>query len=177
MLRLALLTAIAVAGTAPALAAEKEHRQHGAHEHGAAELKLVWEKNVVTIELETPAVNIVGFEHAPRTDAQKKAVRDAVATLRGADKLFHFTPEAGCRGATTDVKSELTDAKPGQKLDHSEFEAGWRFTCDKPNALKAVDVELLKLFPKMHKLRAQSVSPKGQTATELKPGQARLSLR
>lgn len=177
MLRLALLTAIAVAGTAPALATEKEHRQHGAHEHGAAELKLVWEKNVVTIELESPAVNIVGFEHAPRTDAQKKSVQDAVATLRAADKLFGFSPEAGCRGEMTDVKSALIDAKKEQAAEHSEFEAGYRFTCDKPHALKAVDVNLLKLFPKMRKLRVQSVSATGQTATELKPGSARLGLR
>jgi hypothetical protein len=177
MLRLALLTAIAVAGTAPALAAEKEHRQHAAHEHGTAELKLVWEKNVVTIELETPAVNIVGFEHAPRTETQKKAVQDAVAMLRAADKLFSFTPEAGCRGEATDVKSALIDARKGQAAEHSEFEAGYRFTCDKPDALKAVEVNLLKLFPKMQKLRAQSVSATGQAATELKPGNARLTLR
>lgn len=177
MLRLALLTAMAVAGTAPVLAAEKEHRQHGAHEHGAAELKLVWEKNVVTIDLESPAVNIVGFEHAPRTDTQKKSVLDAVATLRAADKLFGFSPEAGCRGEATEVKSALIDAKNGQAMEHSEFEAGYRFTCAKPDSLKTVDVHLLKLFPKMHKLRAQTVSVKGQTATELKPGNARLSLR
>lgn len=177
MLRFSLMAALAVAGSAPALGAEKQHRQHGAHEHGAAELKLVWEKNIVTIELETPAVNIVGFEHAPRTDAQKKVVQNAVATLRAADKLFSFTPEAGCRSEATDVKSALIDTKQGQTAEHSEFEASYRFACDKPDALKAVDVSLLKLFPKMRKLRAQSVSATSQAATELSPGNARLSLR
>jgi hypothetical protein len=182
MFRNALIAAMVAAFAVPAVGAEKEHRQHGVHEHGTAELNLVWEGKIVTIELESPSMNIVGFEHAPRTETQKRAVQQAETTLKDASSLFSFTPEAGCRGQTTEVKSELIDAKngaggKGKGAEHSEFEARYRFTCDNPDALKTVDVGLFKRFPKMHKLRAQSVSARGQAATELRPGNARLSLR
>jgi len=174
MLRTLLAAAIAAAGTAPAWSAGQEQRHHGAHEHGSAQLNLAWEGNVVTIELESPAVNIVGFEHAPRTDAQKQAVQSAVAKLQDADALFAFTPEARCSGRATDVESELD--KGGQE-EHAEFHAQYRFSCEKPDALKGVEVHVFKLFPKTRTLRAQVVSARGQSAAELKPGKARLTLR
>lgn len=46
-------------------AAAGEHREHGAHEHGVAQLNLVLEGEKLLIELASPGVNIVGFEHAP----------------------------------------------------------------------------------------------------------------
>ena len=170
MLRYIVAAAVAAACTTAALAAE-EHRRHGAHEHGSAELNVAWEGKTVTIELESPAVNIVGFEHQPRTDAQKKAVNDAMATLKKPDSLFAFTPEARCAGKTTGVESELAKAH-----GHTEFHATYSFTCENPEALKTIDVNVFTLFPKTHKLRAQVVSVRGQSATELKPGAARLTL-
>jgi hypothetical protein len=183
MLRYIVAAAVAAACTTAALAAE-EHRRHGAHEHGSAELNVAWEGKTVTIELESPAVNIVGFEHQPRTDAQKKAVSSAMATLKKPDSLFTFTPEARCTGKATGVESELAKAH-GHKHDHdkkkdanehSEFHATYSFTCENPEALKTIDVNVFKLFPKTHKLRAQVVSVRGQSAAELKPGAARLTL-
>jgi uncharacterized glyoxalase superfamily protein PhnB len=174
MRRYLFVAVFAAAYVAPVLGAEKEQRHHDAHEHGAAELNLAWEGNTVTVEFESPAVNIVGFEHQPRNDAQKQSVQDALATLRNADKLFAFTPAAGCRGQATEVETDLS--KP-QASEHSEFRANYRYTCEKPEALTSVDILLFKLFPKTHKLRAQVVSATGQTATELGPKQTRLSLR
>ena len=45
-------------------AVAEEHRHHGAHEHGAAELNLVLDGQLGQLEVKTPAANILGFEHA-----------------------------------------------------------------------------------------------------------------
>jgi Protein of unknown function (DUF2796) len=48
-----------------ALADEAERREHGAHEHGVAELNLALDGKELWIEFSSPAVNLVGFEHTP----------------------------------------------------------------------------------------------------------------
>lgn len=181
MLRYFIAAAFVAACATPASGADTEKREHGAHEHGSAELNLAWEGKTVTIEFESPAVNVVGFEHAPRTAAQKQAVQNALATLKNAGSVFVFTPEARCSGQATEVESELAETKStAHKKDggeeHSGFRAEYRYTCEKPEALKAVEVNLFKLFPKTKKLRAQIVSAKGQSATELNPGRTRMTL-
>jgi hypothetical protein len=174
VLRTLFMAAVVAAGIASVAAAEKEHRRHGAHQHGVGKLNVVWEGNKIDIELENPADNIVGFEHAPRTDSQKKAVQEALATLKDAGKVFGFPPEAQCRGQASSVKTE-SEASKGEP--HSEFHAQYRFTCEKPDALKTVDVYIFKLFPKTRTLQTQIVSPKGQTSTQLKRGLARITFQ
>jgi hypothetical protein len=88
-----------------------EHRQHGTHVHGMAALNLVLEGQEVHIELDSPAANIVGFEHAPSSADDHAALDKAVATLKDGDRLFKFTDDAGCRMETAKVASELLDAE------------------------------------------------------------------
>ena len=59
---------------------DHQHEQGSAaetHLHGHAELTLVTEENSLAINLESPAVNIVGFEHKATSDQQQKAERQA----------------------------------------------------------------------------------------------------
>ena len=70
------LLAIVIIFSGPVQAEEKRH--HEAHEHGVANLNVAVEGNNIYIEFSSPAANIVGFEHHPRTHEQKDAVRDAV---------------------------------------------------------------------------------------------------
>lgn len=68
MKKLSLTAAIAL--TVCAAANAETERQHGAHEHGAAKLLIAQEGEHVEIILETPAYNIIGFEHMPSTEEQ-----------------------------------------------------------------------------------------------------------
>lgn len=78
--------------TVPAVLAE--HPAHGAHEHGVAHLNVAIEGDNLYIELISPAANIVGFEHHPRTEKQKTAVREAVKKLESVEKLFALSSGA-----------------------------------------------------------------------------------
>ena len=42
---------------------EEHNINHAAHIHGLATLTLAIENNVLEIQLESPAINLIGFEH------------------------------------------------------------------------------------------------------------------
>lgn len=58
----------------PALAADDAHDHHGnhpAHVHGVGKLDVALEGNTLTLHLDTPLVNVVGFEHAASSSKDK----------------------------------------------------------------------------------------------------------
>ncbi|MCF7994732.1 MAG: DUF2796 domain-containing protein, partial [Chromatiaceae bacterium] len=53
---------------------EDEHyRQQGAHVHGVGQLNVAVDGSALLVELISPAMDLVGFEHAPRNEAQRTA--------------------------------------------------------------------------------------------------------
>ena len=104
-----------------------DQRHHEAHVHGVAHLNVAFEGNNLYIELSSPAANIVGFEHHPRTEEQKAAVKTAIETLEAGEKLFALPADTGGRvvkaNVQTDVESE-SDHEPGQPCAHDHAESG-----------------------------------------------------
>ena len=103
-----------IAGLAPALLAcaalaeqHGEHREHMAHEHGHGTLDIVVEGEELVMELRIPGVNVVGFEHAPRDDAEREAVRQALVPFGDAASLFVLPAEAECE--VEEAKAEILD--------------------------------------------------------------------
>ena len=178
---------------------DHEKRQHDAHVHGIAALNLALEGQEVHVELDSPAANIVGFEHAPSSEADHAALDKAVATLRDGDRLFRFNAEAGCRMEKANVASSLLDQEHGEhagehkgehdhgKQDehghakheheehehegetHSDIEAAYHFECERPGKLTRLTVELFEAFPGTEKLNVQYVIESKQGAAELTP--------
>ena len=89
------LASVLLACTAFA-ASDDERREHEAHEHGHGTLDIVVEGEELVIELRIPAVNVVGFEHAPKDDAEREAVRQALVPFGNATSLFVLSAEADC---------------------------------------------------------------------------------
>lgn len=79
------------------------------HVHGRAMLQLVQENNRVEISLRVPAMDVVGFEHAPRTNAQISAIREAALTLGEVTAVIEPPASAGCSQQWSTVRSELMD--------------------------------------------------------------------
>ena len=113
---------------APAFA-DDEHRELGAHVHGHGNLDIAVEGTKVSMSLEAPGMDIVGFEHAAKSGDQKSAVDRATATLSAPLALFNIPAAAGCK--VTDAKVALEaehehgddddhdhDAKKGADHDH-----------------------------------------------------------
>jgi hypothetical protein len=164
----------ALLAVGPASADKDAPHQHRAHEHGAASLEVTLEGKALEIALDGPADSFLGFEHAPRTDAERQTVARVEAQLKQPSQLFTPIPAAGCRAETPRVEIKLPP--PGSGETHSEIEAVWRWQCGQPTLLSHVDVGLFKAFPRLRELRVQIVTEKGQTAAVLTPGAPRLKL-
>lgn len=194
----ALVVASALAGLAAFASSEEgKHREHGAHVHGVADMNVAVEGAEVAVELETPAMNILGFEHAPRDEADRQAVEDAEASLKRGEKWLVLSPGAGCHLATADVASSALDHDheehageeehkdhEGQEdhqdhgyEEHSEFHVSYVFRCDNPSALNAIQVKWFERFPGMHKIELQAITESRQIGGELTPDQATVELK
>ena len=100
-----LIPITALAGfLAPSLQASER-----AHEHGVGQLSIAIEGNEVEIELVVPGADAVGFEHAARTDSERKAVVAAAEKLKEAKRLIRLTSGAHCHVEKTEVASALLD--------------------------------------------------------------------
>jgi hypothetical protein len=158
--------------------------------HGAAELRIVVDGPQLQLALETPLINVLGFEHAPRNDKQRAAVRAMAAKLRRPQELFIPTPAARCTAGDVSLQSavlapELLGEKKGtdsaastqraaapqkeQASEHADLDASFSWRCEAPAQLKGIDVGLMKAFPGLRKLDVQVVGPHGQSATQVTP--------
>ena len=77
------------------------------HVHGVGTLQLVLEENSLSVELRLPAINAVGFEHAPNDAQQKAAVQNAVALLKDSGQILILPDKAQCKIESAMVTSEL----------------------------------------------------------------------
>ena len=79
----------------------------GAHVHGKAALDIAVDSGTVQLNLYSPLDNLLGFEHAPRTGEERRAIQAMTARLHQADSLFVFTPSARCRLESANLRSAI----------------------------------------------------------------------
>ncbi|MEZ5626937.1 MAG: DUF2796 domain-containing protein [Rhodocyclaceae bacterium] len=147
----------------------------GAHEHGVAHLSLVQEGSTITLGFESPLDSLVGFEHAPRTDQQKQALRQARAVLENAGSVV----AAACVARAVTVEMPFGEAAHAGHDDHdkhADADAEYVFECVQPAALDTVTVGLFKAFPRLQRIDAEAATAAGQGKTVLRPAQATWSL-
>ncbi|WP_165669049.1 DUF2796 domain-containing protein [Metapseudomonas otitidis] len=174
---------------------DHDHEGHGslgAHEHGVARLNAALDGSTLELELESPAMNLVGFEHEARSDADKAAVAKARAELEKPLALFALPEAAGCKVSEQKLESPLFGNAPekahehehehkhedGDKHDHehSEIHAHYHLECATPAKLTGLDLKgLFTRFPATQKIQVQLIGPKGQQGAELTPAASSLS--
>ena len=161
---------------------DHEHGSLGAHEHGVGRLNAVLDGQALELELDSPAMNLVGFEHVATSAADKAKVAAARKQLESPVALFNLPKAAGCVVSTQELNSPLfgnkpeadhdddDDAKDGaheHHHDHSEIHAHYQFTCATPTALSNLDLsQVFKTFPATQKIQVQLIGPSGQQGVE-----------
>lgn len=180
LLALGCLTA-PVAGAAQANAAEDHDHDHhhdhefdqrGAHEHGKVRLNVALDGNDLLIEMDAPADNVIGFEHAPKTDAQKATLRDKSAWLNAGTNLFTFPAAAACRFQRTELTAPQFSA-----TGHAEFHARFAYHCGKPAELAWVQPTLLGGLQRLQEAEVVVLTPTRQGSERVTTGTARVRLR
>jgi len=87
--------------------ATNETRSAQSHTHGDASLAIVLDGSTMTVELDTPLYNLLGFEHAAETPSQKASVLKAESVLSKGSSLFVFNSDAGCVPSNQKISVEL----------------------------------------------------------------------
>lgn len=163
----------------PAVAAAQQ-----AHEHGVATLNVALDGRKLLVQLESPLDNLVGFEHAPRNDRQRAALKKMEASLQAGDRLLKPSPAAECTvksvkidhpygaaAAPADSSKAKSGAAKGKGKEpaetHAEVNATYELECAKPEALTRVEMLFFEVFPGMKRLKAQTASPRGQGSATL----------
>lgn len=175
------------------------------HVHGHAALEVAVDGNRLLIVFESPLDNLVGFEHAPRTEKQKDAVRRMAAQVNRPEQHFVPTAEARCTSGGVRLASEVIDpsllgaatapagaAKPpahpprdkhghkghkGYKGDkgHAELQAEFVFRCEQPEKLSSLEVKLFDAFRGLKRIDVQVAGARKQAAARLTPKNHRVS--
>ncbi len=165
---------------------EHEHGSLGAHEHGVGRVNAVLDGQALELELESPAMNLVGFEHVATSAADKAKVAAARKQLENPLALFNLPKAAGCVVSSQALNSPLFGDKPQadhdeddhatdgkgaaaheHHHDHSEIHAHYQFTCATPTALGNLDLsQVFKTFPATQKIQVQLIGPSGQQGVD-----------
>lgn len=114
------MTVLALGFSAPVLA--QETRQMDAHVHGESQLEIAIEDQLVELDLVSPGMDIVGFEHLPASAEDKDAVAAAIASLSDTAKVISLPRDAGCRLAAIEVHLHGDDEghEHGHHDDHEK---------------------------------------------------------
>ncbi len=159
----------------------------GAHVHGTGSLQVAVDNDGLSLDMDTPLDNLLGFEHEPRNDKQKTAVRKMAQTLRDAARQFVLSPAAHCTLSSVHLASSVLDPKllgenskhqqvaKEEEAGHADLDAGFTFTCTNPKELHDMEIKLFDSFPNLHQLDVQLVGPHGQAGMKLDSRQRRLT--
>lgn len=147
-----------------------------AHTHGAGELEIVQDGNGLFISFYTPLYNVLGFEHKPKTDTERVKAR-RVTSLLQANGLFSFSSDAQCKRSGYKLYSDILNPHShGPEHDHQhhnedsahpDLRAVYEFECQKPEALKQIEVNVFRQFYGFEKIDVQALFPSGQMGASL----------
>jgi hypothetical protein len=153
---------------AVAQSADGAVHQH-AHVHGVAKLGVAVQGATVTLALESPLDSLIGFEHAPRSAAERAAVTALRATMHAPRELFKFNTEAACSLVKAEAESALFAAAPAASAssEHADLDASFEYACAQPAKLATLDVDLFKVYPRLHSVSVEVATDKGQSKQAL----------
>ena len=147
--------------------------QAGAHQHGASRMEVTFEAGNLVVRLDAPLDSLLGFEHRPRNDSQRRAAEAMLARMRNLHELLVPSPGAQC--SVKDVAVEagvLAPEKAAQTQEtqdkHAELEATYTFNCLQPDKLQSLEVGLFTAFPRLQRIDARVVSGRQQSAVTLR---------
>lgn len=154
------LLAICVLAALPASAQK-------AHTHGTGKLDVAVEGAKLTLAVEIPLEDLVGFEREARNDKERSAVEAMTAYFRSG-KGFLPSAAAGC--TLREAKVEATTPDKG----HAELNASLAYECAAVGELRQLEAAVFGEYRRLKRLDARVVTSKGQKASRLTPQQRTL---
>jgi hypothetical protein len=206
--RLRLAMRVAVLGMAAGIGASHGagfEQQYEGHVHGAAQLDLVLDGAALMMQLRSPAINLVGFEHRARSAAERQSVEGALEWLHQAEQMIDLDAVAGCalthamvtQGLLdTGRRSETAEHGHAEEHDHddadeahdpygqaeaepahTDFEVNYAFHCSAPEKLASIGLRFFARFPGLETLDVRMITADGQRALRLDSQHTDIGLR
>lgn len=175
-------TPLRLAAAAPQAAAGKTHDhdhdhdhgddslEKGKHVHGEVTVNIALDGELLTVELDAPAINVIGFEKSPRSDAERQKVAAVDAWLASGRDIAAVPRNAACRLQGADY----TPPKLG--TGHADYRARYTFRCRNATALEWVELWALRRLTGVERAAANVITPTVQRQQELTGGTLRVSL-
>jgi hypothetical protein len=191
-----LVSGLAAAAASPGtIQQDSLFTQEDRHQHGAASLSIALDGGSLSIRLEAPAIDLLGFEHAPENATETRKVQEIQRLLAAGRGVSQLPADAGCTLkrekvttppwaiAGTNPASASTPTKPDEHDhdhdhdEHGDYDAEYEYACTAPGKLAYVDILLRQHLPAATRLRIYLVTASQQTVRELARGQSRIALR
>ena len=136
----------------------------GSHQHGVVQLDIAVDATRISVQMSSPLDNLLGFEHAPRNDAERGRVTAMLATLRGT--LFVVDPAGSCRAGAVQLNSaalQLGRPDPAElQAGHADLDASFEFECSSAARAGFIDTSLLERFAGIQRIDVQLATSRGQ---------------
>ena len=168
-------------------------RQKDSHEHGAAKLMMVMEGKKLQLEFEVPTESLIGFEHFPKSQSNRKNFNEAIKILSDPSKLFSIPIKAECLLVGMNVSQSLFSNEEehdheaekehghdeSEKEDehghdesekseiHSEFKSNYYWNCQHLDEIDSIGTQLMSFFFGIEEIRVNWISNNGQGSLEL----------
>lgn len=195
-----LCAAVAVAGALPASAQsaagvaatpapEAAFTERGAHVHGKVVVNVALDGKLLSVLLEAPAINVTGFERAPRDAAEQRAVAIVDRWLASGAGILGVPANAGCKLAEAAYTPPQLGAQAAHEHDHdhehesaaggdhADYDARYTYECSNPTALAWVELALLQRLRNVAEVEVNLATPRGQSQQTLGAEGGRIALR
>lgn len=138
-----------------------------AHQHGVASATLVIDPQGVEWQMDIPADQLFGFEHAPTTPQQHAVLKAQLEKIQ--PHLWLVWPdEAQCQLKTAELALEDTSSH------HHDYVSRASWQCAEIGSLTQLDIRLFQLTLGLEQLQVQYITPAGQGSATLTPENHRL---
>jgi hypothetical protein len=178
-----LLSTPAIAQTSTAKPAAREHDhehdhshegdslEQGKHVHGEVTINVALEGNSLAVELNSPALHVVGFERAARSPEEQRVVSEANTWLKSGAGIIGVPTTALCR------LQSVTYTPPASTAKHPDYRASYLYRCDQPTALAWVELWALRRLKGVEKVEFNLLNGSVQKQLDLGGNPGRIALR
>lgn len=158
-----------------------------AHVHGVSEMTIAFESKTVEIEMISPAMNLVGFEHLAQSPEEIAIVEQALRILQTPDELFSFTggrcvlvsqkiDSDGMIETNEHEDSHAHESKhEHEKSEHNDVIASYRYRCEESHSLSSITVNLFDFFNGLHEINTMWITEAQQGAITLNVKQKQIN--
>lgn len=115
-------------------------RQEDAHLHGQVQLNVALEGRRAVVEIDAPAMDLLGFEHEPSTEAEHERTALVTAQVARHDSMFEFIDgECGQLSQSLRFSGEEHEHTESEHEQHEDVHLVYEFDCSRlPAGLRFV---------------------------------------